>query len=51
MTVPAGKPQQDFSRFDEAAATWDENPHRRAVTEAIARGVRECHRAPKFTHL
>lgn len=43
MTVPAGKPQQDLSRFDEAAATWDENPHRRAVTEAIVRGIRPRH--------
>lgn len=27
--------------FDEAAATWDDNPHRRALTEAIAQAIRE----------
>lgn len=27
------------NRFDAAAATWDENPRRRAVTEAIARAI------------
>jgi len=27
------------SHFNDAAATWDENPHRRELTQAIARGV------------
>lgn len=27
------------SHFNEAAATWDENPHRRELTQAIARSV------------
>lgn len=30
---------QGTSRFDEAAATWDDNPHRRQLTETIARTV------------
>ncbi|HEX2970758.1 MAG TPA: class I SAM-dependent methyltransferase [Tepidisphaeraceae bacterium] len=39
MTPPTGnQPKQGY--FDEAATTWDENPHRRAVTEAIARAIR-----------
>ena len=29
------------NRFDQAASTWDENPRRMAVTEAIARAIQE----------
>jgi ubiquinone/menaquinone biosynthesis C-methylase UbiE len=30
---------ETVKHFDEAAATWDEDPHRRERTQAIARGV------------
>jgi tRNA (cmo5U34)-methyltransferase len=37
---PADRPQQAGNRFDEAAATWDDNPRRRQLSEAIARAIR-----------
>lgn len=34
--------QQGANRFDEAAATWDENPRRRQMSEAIATAIRQA---------
>ena len=34
--------QQGTSRFDEAAATWDDNPRRRQLSEAIAQAIRQA---------
>ncbi len=34
--------RQAFSHFDEAAATWDDNPVRHALTEAIAKAISEA---------
>jgi ubiquinone/menaquinone biosynthesis C-methylase UbiE len=33
--------RQTPGHFDEAAASWDDNTHRRALTEAIARAIRD----------
>ncbi len=34
--------QQPANRFDEAAATWDDNPRRRQLSEAIAQAIRHA---------
>jgi len=40
MSLPMDEQHQNRSHFDEAAATWDDNPHRRALTESIATSIR-----------
>ena len=34
--------QQGTNRFDEAAATWDDNPRRRQLSEAIAQAIQQA---------
>ena len=36
--MPSSK-EEVLKHFDDAAATWDDNPHRRALTRAIAAGI------------
>lgn len=36
------KSQKGTNRFDEAAATWDDNPRRRELSEAIAQAIRQA---------
>ena len=37
--VPSTRDEM-MKHFDDAAATWDDNPHRRELTRAIAAGIR-----------
>lgn len=39
MTSPSDTGSHNLSYFDDAAATWDDNPHRRKLTEAIAQDI------------
>jgi ubiquinone/menaquinone biosynthesis C-methylase UbiE len=37
--IPSSR-EEVMKHFDDAAATWDDNPHRRELTRAIAAGIR-----------
>jgi ubiquinone/menaquinone biosynthesis C-methylase UbiE len=41
MTSPESRTVYTSAHFDEVAATWDDNPHQRALLEAVAAAIRK----------